>query len=182
MGVQCGLLNYKEVLRMNYRAMCVCVIVALAVAMASAQTKATMSGKCGKPDVQQSIPAGDQQGHVFVLAQGTCTVTGDVGGAAAKEGDYSEHGDMTATHMKNWGVYTVTFDSGDKVYYNYQSTGIMKNGALLTETNKYQAIAGTGKMKGIKGTGGCTLTPTSDSGVDYTCTGDYTLAGAAPSK
>ena len=167
---------------MSYRAVCVYVVFALAVAMASAQTKATMSGKCGKPDVQQSIPAGDQQGHVFVLGQGKCTVTGDVGGAAAKEGAYSEHGDITATHLKNWGVYTVTFDSGDKIYYNYQSTGTMKNGALLTETNKYQAIAGTGKMKGIKGMGGCTLTPTSDGGVDYKCTGDYTLAGAAPAK
>jgi len=167
---------------MSYRAVCVYVVFALAVAMASAQTKATMSGKCGKPDVQQSIPAGDQQGHVFVLGQGKCTVTGDVGGAAAKEGAYSEHGDITATHLKNWGVYTVTFDSGDKVYYNYQSTGTMKNGAVQTETNKYQATGGTGKMKGIKGMGGCTLTPTSDGGVDYKCTGDYTLAGAAPAK
>ncbi len=167
---------------MNCRPMCICVMITLAAAMASAQTKATMSGKCGKPDVQQSIPAGDQQGHVFALAQGKCTVTGSVGGAAAKEGAYSEHIDMTANHMKNWGVYTVTFDSGDKIYYNYQSTGTMKGGALLTETNKYQATGGTGKMKGIKSTGGCTLTPTSDEGVDYKCTGDYTLAGAAAAK
>ena len=39
---------------MNYRVVCVCAIVALAVAMASAQSKSTLSGKCSKPDVQQS--------------------------------------------------------------------------------------------------------------------------------
>ena len=67
---------------MNYRAMSVCVFVALAVAMASAQTKTTMSGKCGKADVEHSLPAGDQQGRTFTLSQGKCTVTGDVGGVA----------------------------------------------------------------------------------------------------
>jgi len=156
-------------------------MVALAV-MASAQTKTTMSGKCGKADVQQSIPAGDQQGHVFTLAQGKCSVNGDVNGAAGKEGAYSEHGDVTATHMKNWGVYTVTFDNGDKVFYNYQGMGTMKDGAFQGGTNKYQIAGGTGKMKGIKGSGTCKLTGTSDGGTDYSCSGEYTIGGAAPAK
>ena len=115
---------------MNYRTVCVCAVFALAVAMASAQTKTSLSGKCGKADVQQSIPAGDQAGHAFTLAQGKCTAMGDVGGAAGKEGAFSEHGDVTATHMKNWGVFVETFDSGDKIIYNYQGTGTMKDGAF----------------------------------------------------
>ena len=167
---------------MNSRTVCVCVVFALAVAMASAQTKASMSGKCGKADVQQRIPAGDQQGHAFTLAQGKCTAMGDVNRAAGKEGAFSEHGDVTATHMKNWGVFVETFDSGDKVIYNYQGTGTMKDGAFQTGTNKYQIAGGTGKMKGIKGSGTCKLTGNSDGGLDYSCSGEYTLGGAAPAK
>src|ERR1017187_2904529 len=148
-------------LRMNFRTLCVCAAVALAVAMASAQTKTSLSGKCGKADVQQSIPAGDQAAHAFTLAQGKCSAAGKVGGAAGKEGAFSEHAEVTATHMKNWGVFVESFDSGDKVIYNYQ---------------------GTGKMKGIKGSGGCKLTGKPDGGLDYSCSGEYTLAGAAMAK
>jgi hypothetical protein len=167
---------------MKLRFLCVSALLVLTIATVSAQTKTTMSGKCSKADVQQSIPAGDQQGHVFMLAQGKCTVTGDVSGAAGKEGAYSSHSEATPTHLKEWGVYTVTFDNGDKIYYNYQGVGTMKDGALLSETNKYQIASGTGKMKGLKGSGGCKLTPTSDGGVDYSCTGDYSSGGAAMAK
>lgn len=45
---------------MSYRILWVSLLIAVAVAMASAQTKATMSGKCEKPKVQQSISIPDQ--------------------------------------------------------------------------------------------------------------------------
>jgi hypothetical protein len=167
---------------MNYRVVCVCAIVALAVVMASAQTKTDLSGKCSKPDVQQSVPAGDQPGHVLTLAQGKCSAMGDVGGAAGKEGTFSEHGDATATRAKTWGVFVETFDSGDKVFYNYQTAGTIKDGAFQSGTNKYRITGGTGKMKGIKGSGTCKLTGAADGGTDYSCTGEYTLGGAAPAK
>ena len=167
---------------MKTRILWVCGIVALAAAMASAQTKTTMSGKCGKPDVQQSVPAGDREGHVFMLSQGTCTVTGSVNGAAAKTGAFSEHGEVTPTRMRTWGVYTVTFDTGDKISYDYQAIGTMKDGKLQTETNKYQIAGGTGKMKGLKGSGTCKLNGTSDGGVDYSCTGENTSGGGTMAK
>ena len=168
---------------MNYRVVCVCAIVALAVAMASAQTKASFSGKCGKPDVQQSIPVPDQPGHAFMLAQGKCTTTvGEIGGAKSKEGAFSEHGEAMGTHMKNSGVYVETYDSGDKVFYNYQTTGTTKEGVFQSGSNKYQITGGTGKMKGIKGSGGCKLTGAADGSLDYSCSGEYTLGGAAPAK
>lgn len=166
---------------MKTRILCICGIFALALT-ASAQTKTTMSGKCSKPDVQQSIPAGDQEGHVFMLGQGKCTVTGSVNGAAGKSGAFSEHADATPTHIRTWGVYTVTFDNGDKIYYNYQAVGTMKDGTLQTETNKYQLAGGTGKMKGLKGSGNCKLTGTSDGGVDYSCTGEYSSGGGTMAK
>jgi hypothetical protein len=160
----------------------ICAVFAVAVAMASAQTKTTMSGKCAKPDVEQSVPAGDQAGHAFMIAQGKCTADGKIGGAMGKEGVFSEHAEATGTHAKNWGVYVETFDNGDKVFYNYQGTQTMKDNMLQTGTNKYQIAGGTGKMKGIKGSGGCKLTGASDGSVDYTCTSEYTLAGGAMAK
>jgi hypothetical protein len=72
--------------------------------------------------------------------------------------------------------------SGDKIFYNYQATGTMKDNAFQAEENKYQITGGTGKMKGIKGAGTCKTTGTADGGLEYTCTGEYTLAGTAPVK
>jgi hypothetical protein len=37
-------------------------------------------------------------------------------------------------------------------------------------------------MKGIKGSGSCKLTGKSDGGLDYSCTSEYTLAGAVMAK
>jgi len=157
------------------KTLCVCVVVALAISMASAQTKTTMTGKCPKPTMEQSVPAGDQQGHSFMIAQGTCTITGSVNGAMAKQGAFAEHLDANATNFRNAGIYAVTFDSGDKVYYKYEGTGTMKDGAFAAGTNKYQIEGGTGKMQGIHGTGNCKLTSTGDGGLDYSCTGTYTM-------
>ncbi len=167
---------------MKYRIVCGCAVFALVVAMASAQTKNSSSGKCGKPDVMHSIPAGDQAGHVFVLEQGKCVTKGEVGGAASKEGAFSEHGDVTGSRSKASGVYVETFDSGDKIFYNYQATGTMKDGAFQAGQNKYQITGGTGKMKGIKGSGTCKTTGSAEGGLDYTCEGEYTIAGAPPAK
>ncbi|HZP24969.1 MAG TPA: hypothetical protein VFB04_16110 [Terriglobales bacterium] len=158
---------------MTCRTGCICAVVALAVAMGSAQTKTTMTGKCNKPDVRQSVPAGDQQGHVFMVAQGQCTITASLNGAVAKQGNFSEELEGTSTNMNNRGIYTVTFDSGDKAYFKYQGSGTMKDGAMQTATNKWEIIGGTGKMQGINGTGGCKLTGNKDGGVDYSCTGTY---------
>lgn len=166
---------------MKYKIFCGCVVFAFAVAITPAQMKLSMSGKCGKPDVTQNIPAGDQPGHVFSLAQGKCATKGEIGGAASKEGAFSEHGDVSGNHGKAWGVYVETLDSGDKVFYTYQATTTIKDG-VMAGSNKYQLNGGTGKMKGAKGSGTCKLTGSADGGLDYECAGEYTLAGAAPAK
>ena len=114
---------------MNYRNVCVLAIVAVAINIASAQNKINMSGKCGKASTQ-SIPAGDEQGNQFYVAQGKCTVNGKMGSVAGKEGTFTEHGEMSATQVKNTGVYVEDLDSGDKVYYSYHTTGTTKGGAF----------------------------------------------------
>jgi len=157
---------------------CVCVLMAVAAAMSAAQTKTTMTGTCGKPDVQQSVPAGDQPGHMYMVSQGKCSTTGSINGAMAKQGMYSEEIDANATQMKNQGVYMVTFDSGDKVYYKYQGMATMKDGAYQAGTNKYEIAGGTGKMAGIHGSGSCKLTGKGGDNIDYSCTGTYQIGMA----
>ena len=167
---------------MKFKILCGFAAFTFCVAMTPAQTKLTSSGKCGKPDNQQSIAAGDQIGHLFTLASGKCATKGEVGGAASKEGVFSEHGEVSEDHSKVSGVYVETFDSGDKIFYTYQATGTMRDSAFQAGENKYQIIGGTGKMKGIEGSGTCKTTGTADGGLDYTCAGEYTIAGAAAAK
>ena len=167
---------------MKTRILGVFVMVVLAVAMSPAQTKSSITGKCQKPDTRHSVPADDQSGHAFMLAQGKCSAAGDVGGAAAKEAVFSQHAEVTGDHIKNWGVYVETFESGDKVYYSYQGMGTFKNGGYQSGTNKYQITSGTGKMKGIKGSGSCKLTGNDDGTLDYSCTGEYTMNGGSMKK
>jgi hypothetical protein len=167
---------------MKYKILYGCVIFAFVVSMTPAQTKLTSSGKCGKPDVHQDIAAGDQIGHLFTLASGKCATKGEVGGAASKEGVFSEYGEVSGDHSKVSGVFVETFDSGDKIFYTYQATGTMKDSAFQAGENKYQITGGTGKMKGIKGSGTCKTTGTADGGLEYACTGKYTIAAAAAAK
>ncbi len=62
------------------RILCGCALLAFAVATSSAQMKSTISGTCAKADVEQSVPAGDNPDHAFMVAQGKCTTKGKVGG------------------------------------------------------------------------------------------------------
>lgn len=163
---------------MKFRVMCACAVFAVA-AVASAQTKDTFSGKCAKADKMESIPAGDKDGHVFMIQQGKCTTgNGDLGGAKSKEGIFSEHDEAMGTHSKVWGVYVETFDNGDKLFYRYTGGGTTKDGAFVSGDNKWQVTGGAGKMKGAKGMGSCKLAGNADRGLDYECTGERTLAAA----
>lgn len=168
--------------KMKFKILCGFAVFTVVAAMTPAQTKLTSSGKCGKPDVHQDIAAGDQIGHLFTLASGKCATKGEVGGAASKEGVFSEYGEVSADHSKVSGVFVETFDSGDKIFYTYQATGTIKDSAFQAGENKYQIMGGTGKMKGIEGSGTCKTTGTADGGLEYTCTGQYKIAGAATAK
>ena len=173
---RCTLGNFKSKEKhVKFKIFYACAVFAFALATTtSAQAKNSFSGKCDNPDVAQSIPAGDADGHTFSLASAKCTATGDVNGVAAKDGVYAEHQDVTAKQVKAWGVYVESFENGNKIFYNYQS--VLPDKAAPGR-NKYQITGGTGKMKGIKGSGTCKL----DAG-NYACTGEYTIAAPATAK
>jgi len=169
---------------MKYKLVCICALLAIAVAPASAQTKQSFSGKCGKAEGVQTLPAGDKEGHTFMIQQGKCeTTAGEVEGVKSKDGAFAEHGENTPAHTQAWGVYTETYANGDKIFYDYHTSGKVKDGAFTSGGNTYRIIGGTGKMKGIKGSGSCKLTGAADGGLEFACTGEYTIALAkAPAK
>jgi hypothetical protein len=153
-------------------------LLALAAPAVLAQERTTISGTCAKPDVSQSVPAGDAAGHAFMIQQGKCVTKGQMGGSMSKSGAFAEHDDVTAHRVKGWGVYVETYDSGDQITYNYQLMMAMKDGALQSGKGTFQAIGGTGKMKGVKAMGSCSYKPGANEGTDYSCTGEFTLKGA----
>jgi hypothetical protein len=105
-----------------------------------------------------------------------------VGGAASKEAVFSKHGEVSEANSKVSGVYVETFDGGAKIFYTYQATGTTRDSAFQVGENKYQITGGTGKMKCIEGSGTCKTSGTADGGLEYTCTGQYKIAGAAAAK
>jgi hypothetical protein len=153
------------------------VVLVSAAASASAQTKFTMSGKCGKPDVQQSVPAADAPDHVMTLAQGKCVPVkaAEFGGSPSKEAAFAEHGEIRGTSSKVTGNYVETLANGEKVYYRYQATSVLENGAVQSMQNTWEIVGGTPRLKGIKGRGTCSGQGTSDGGLSFDCTGEFTL-------
>jgi hypothetical protein len=154
-----------------------CAVLALAIGSASAET--TIVGTCPKADVQQSVPAGDKSGHVFAVVQGKCATSGSIAGVKSKDGAYAAHSDVTPTRNKSWGVYIETYEGGDKITYTYHLSIVLKDGITQSGKGAYQAIRGTGKMKGIKATGTCDYSGGPNDAINFTCSGDSTLPGSA---
>lgn len=153
------------------------IAVVAAAAPAAAQTKFTMSGKCGKPDVQQAVPAGEAPDHVMTVAQGKCmpVKAAEIGGSASKAATFAEHGEVKGNNGQVWGMYVDTLANGEKVHYSYESTVVLQGGALQTMQNKWQIVGGSPKLAGIKGRGTCTGKATPEGDLAFECQGEYTL-------
>jgi hypothetical protein len=82
---------------------------------------------------------------------------------------------ITGNRSKDSGVYVETFDSGDKIFYTYQNNVTLKDGAPQTSQGKYQIADGTVKMKGLNRSDAYKHAGNADGGIDYSCTGEYTL-------
>jgi hypothetical protein len=150
-------------------------VVALS-APAAAQTKFTMSGKCAKPDVQQAVPSGEAPDHLMTLTQGKCTPVkaAEIAGSPSKEATFTEHGELKGNTGKVSGMYVETLANGEKVFYRYEATAAMANGALQTMSNTWQIVGGSGALKGIKGKGTCTGKGQPEGGLSFECSGEYT--------
>lgn len=170
---------------MRKTGMCVLAVLTLAVP-ASAQTTATaekLTGKahCAKSDPNYTVEVGDKPGHMLTMQKTTCTWTdGQISGLTPKSADDQSTGEVTGASGHATGYHTVTMDNGDK--YTVRYTGSMTIGKDNSGTleGKWTFVSGTGKLKGIKGSGTYKGTGAPDGSGDVTVEGEYTLAPAKP--
>jgi hypothetical protein len=86
---------------------------------------------------------------------------------------HTEFQELSKASFTNHGRFNVTTDSGDMAYYTYEGSG--PNDVKKPVTNKWKINSGTGKNKGINGSGGCSGTRHDDDSSDWVCTGTYSM-------
>ena len=153
-------------------------IIAQSQAAAVAQSGKTASGwKCAAPSPAHAVPVGDAPNHMYVVQQTKCTATkGEIGGVKEQEGSATEFVDVVGDKITGHGVFVETLANGDKIHVTYTFEGTSKEKAFQAGGNKWTFVSGTGMMKGAKGSGTCKAKGTADGGIDFECTGTYTLA------
>jgi hypothetical protein len=138
-----------------------------------AQGKVDTKWHCPKESVSHKLDVGDVPGHSYMILQGTCNATASDSGFAEKTCAYTQFQEIWKASFNFHGRFNVTMDNGDKVYYTYEgsaSTDITK-----PFSGKWKLLSGTGKYKGIKGSGTCSRKINADGSSDVGCTGTYSM-------
>jgi rubredoxin len=138
-----------------------------------AQNKVDTKWHCPKSTAEHKYDVGDVADHSYVIRQGTCNATSSDKGFAEKTGSYTEFNETWKETLSWHGRYNVTMDNGDKVYYTYEGSG--SNDIAKPASNKWKIASGTGKNKGIKGSGTCSGTRHADGSSDWVCAGTYSV-------
>lgn len=141
-----------------------------------AQTKISGTGKCGKPDSQQSIDVGDRAHHMLAIVKQSCTWSNpiEIAGVKAKTYATSISSDDSGARGQDRGYVVVEMENGDKAYVRFQGTAVLKDGAPQSTEGTWTFSGGTGKLKGLKGKGTYKGTSTPEGGEDQV-EGEYTL-------
>jgi len=138
-------------------------LVCLCATFALAQGRVENGWACEKPAKAHSIEVGDQPNHAYAIEQIKCTSTrGELAGVREKEGTGTEFAEVTGNSSKGHAIWVETMTNGDKIYVTYQPTITLKGGQMQSGADKWQFTGGTGKFKGIKGSGTCTGTGGAD--------------------
>ena len=158
-------------------------IVALAVilffaAAAHAQIKSSGTVQCDKPDPQHMLPITDTPDHSFAISQAKCTWTKplEIDGVQSKEGTSWDSSEIRAGTTRVHGYFEDTMANGDKILYRYDGKAA-KDG---TAEDKWSVVRGTGKFKGLKGSGTCEGKVSPDGSATWECEGEYQLPAAKP--
>ncbi len=145
----------------------------LFAAAAMAQGKVDTKWHCPKPAAEHKFNVGDMPDHTYSILQGTCNGTSSGKDFVEKTGDYTEFQETWKASMSGHGRFNVTMDNGDKVYYTYETSG--PTDITKPVSNKWTIHSGTGKHKGVKGSGTCSGKNNADGSSDWHCTGTYSM-------
>ena len=147
----------------------------LALATTAVGQKSSGTVKCAKADQQQTVQIGDKPNHAFSISQSKCTWVKpmEIGGVANTEGVVTSSDEIRGNSAQLRGYFVGTMANGDKGYYRYNGTGTSKDGILQTAEDKWTLVAGTGKLKGLKGQGTCKGKGDADGSVTWECEGTF---------
>lgn len=150
--------------------------VALILSGTAVAQKVSVTIKCAKADQEHSIPAGDQPGHVFSISHTTCTYTkpGPIAGLNQTQGADTVFTEIKGSRLEWNGVYTETYSNGDKIYFAHHGNGTLKDSKFESGKDFYEVTGATGKLKGYKGNGSCTIKGLPDGSAIDECSGEYT--------
>ena len=139
-----------------------------------AQGKVDTKFHCPKESVSHKLDVGDVPGHSYMILQGTCNVTSSDRSFPEKTGVYTEFLEAWKTSFNFHGRWNITMDNGDKVYYTYEGSAPTDMTKPLSW--KWKILSGTGKYKGIKGSGTISGKYNADGSFDGECTGTYSIS------
>jgi hypothetical protein len=144
---------------------------------AQGQTALNTSWKCSTVEPVNAVPVAGQAGHAYSIYQVKCTATkGQIAGVKDRSGTATEFADVNGTSHKGHGIYVETLANGDMITYDYQFTATVENKIAQSASNTWTMLSGTGKMKGITGSGSCKGKGNADAPLSLDCTGNYTVA------
>lgn len=151
---------------------------------AGAQTKVSGKLNCGKPDVNSNAEVPDATGHMVVLTKASCTwsTAFDIEGGKAKTAVDVGVAEVRGSAGSNHGYNVTTMDNGDKVSVAYQGTVAMNKDGSSAFKGTWRWTRGTGKFKGIKGSGTYKGTQAADGTSMADIEGDYTIAAPSAAK
>jgi hypothetical protein len=145
--------------------------------VAQAQTTLNNAWKCSVVEPASAVPVTGQADHAYSVYQVKCTaVNGQIAGVKEKEGTATEFAEVMGNTNKGHGIFVETLENGDMITYDYQFTATMNGKVAESASNTWTMTGGTGKAKGIKGSGTCKGKANADGSLGLECTGSYTTA------
>ena len=145
--------------------------------VAVAQTKISGATQCGKPDLQHMVQVGDRPNHAFAISKNKCNWTKpfEIAGAQSKEDEGTNFAEITGNSASDRTYVVGTMSNGDKVFVRPQGKSTLKDGAFQSGSGTWAYTGGTGKLKGLKGTGTFTCKANPDGTATCSIVGDYQL-------
>jgi hypothetical protein len=166
------------------KSMLVFAMLSAATFAASAQTKISGKLACGKPEVNSSAEIPDAAGHMMMVSKASCTwpTSIDIGGAKTKTAIDVATAEVHGASGTQHGYSVAIMDNGDKATASYSGTLQLNKDGSGTFKGTWKYTSGTGKLKGIKGSGTYTGSATADGSATGDVEGEYTLPAPAAKK
>ena len=152
----------------------------LGVLVAVSLSAATMTSGTATCTMDPASPAPvaltDMPNHALAVGKAQCTWTGfSVAGQAYKTGVSTSLNEISGDTSTATGYHVATTTTGDSATAKFQGSGKLKDGKNVSDGGTWTFTSGTGKLKGITGTGTYKGSANPDGSMAYQVEGEYTL-------